>query len=85
MPEETPDINARLIFELSVINLNFHTICDYFGIPKKQRYNPNCGEWIVKWIKEMQTSLNTAKRPDEIFGTTETPSSILSEILPEKK
>ena len=85
MADDPPNINARLVFELSVTNLNFHTICDYFGIPQKQRYNPNCGNWIVQWIRDMQKTLNTSKRPDELYSTGETPSSILSESFQEKK
>ena len=76
-PEESKkgNLNAELVFELAVVNLNWQKLCDYFGIPTKHRYNPNCGEWIIKWIKESEKSrLN--KRPDELFGGSATPEKL---------
>jgi hypothetical protein len=78
MDGDQKDLSAQLMFELSVINLNFQEICDYFGIPKKQRYNPNCGKWIVKWIKSAE-HVRQDKRPDQMFGTSATPESIISD------
>ena len=68
-------LQARVIYDLAVTNLNFMVICDYFGIPAEKRYNPNCGEWIIKWIKEAQ-HIRIFKRPDELFGESSTPPVI---------
>jgi hypothetical protein len=78
MDPEKQSLNARLLFELGVKNLNFEVICDYFGIPEKSRNNPNCGEWIVKWIKMSQYKMQT-KRPDELFGGSATPSTTFAD------
>lgn len=76
--QKLPDINAQLLFELGVTNLNWQKICDYFAIPKKARYNPNCSDWIIKWIKEAE-HIRQNKRPDEMFGGTATPETTLSD------
>jgi hypothetical protein len=81
---DLPDVpinstQARLVYDLAVTNLNFMVICDYFGIPPEKRYNPNCGMWIIKWIKEAE-HVRFNKRPDELFDTSLTPK--IEDITP---
>lgn len=69
------NLNAELVFELAVVNLNWQKLCDYFGIPIKQRYNPNCSDWVIKWIKSAELTRQN-KRPDELFGGSATPEKL---------
>lgn len=80
--EKSPgDLNAQLVFELAVVNLNWQKLCDYFGIPMKQRYNPNCADWVIKWIKSAETTRQN-KRPDEMFGSGSSTPEKFSPIEP---
>lgn len=80
---KTGDLNAQLVFELAVVNLNWQKLCDYFGIPMKNRYNPNCAEWVIKWIKAAEHS-RLDKRPDEMFAGSATPEDLPEIVAPSK-
>lgn len=50
------NISPDFLAELAVMNLNYNKICDLFGLSHEDRRSPQAGDWIIDWIKQMQTA-----------------------------
>ena len=76
-------LSPEFLFEVSQQVMCWNQVCDYFGLTEEQKRDPNCGKWIIEWIKDMQ-QVTAIYKTKALFPNTKTEISPSSNPLLEE-